>query len=196
MTDEELVDRILAGEKPALDELYRRYAKKLHVFFSRVMRARNPEDLVHDVFVRVIEKGHQFDGRKASFQTWLFRIARNHSINAYRRGKILRFVSIDEPVGPPREHAPGPTLQDVLADPGPGPEGSPLVVAVRECLGELRPGPEREALVLYHILGKNYREIGEILHKSTSAVRKKILAAGEKVRRCLERKGVTSPSPA
>ncbi len=192
MTDEELVGQISAGERAALDELYRRYARKLHVFFSRMMRAGNPEDLVHDVFVRVIEKSHQFDGRKASFQTWLFQIARNHTINIYRRGKVVRFISIDEPVGSGRGDGPGPALKDVLADPGPGPGESPFVLAVRECLGELRADPERQALVLYHILGKNYREIGQILRKSISAVRRQVLAAGEKVRRCLERKGISS----
>lgn len=192
MTDEELVNQVTAGERAALEELYRRYAKKLHVFFSRVMRAGNPEDLVHDVFVRVIEKARQFDGRKASFQTWLFHIARNHSINLYRRGKVVRFTSLEETVGSGRSDGPDLRLADVLQDPGPGPEGSPFVLAVRECLDGLQDEMERQSLVLYHIFGKNYREIGQILRRSISAVRKQILAAGEKVRRCLERKGIDS----
>jgi RNA polymerase sigma-70 factor (ECF subfamily) len=192
VTDEELVGRIVGGEEAALDELYRRYAKKLHVFFSRVMKAGDPEDLVHDVFVRVIEKARQYDNRKASFQTWIFQIARNHSVNLYRRGKIVRFASLEQPLGTGRGDGPGLRLEDVLLDPGPGPEVSPFVLAVRDCLGELRDDRDRQSLVLYHIVGKNYREIGRILHRSISAVRKQILAAGEKVRKCLQRKGVDS----
>lgn len=43
------------GRPAALDELYVRYAKKLHVYFAAGARAAQPEDLVHDVFLRVVD---------------------------------------------------------------------------------------------------------------------------------------------
>jgi DNA-directed RNA polymerase specialized sigma24 family protein len=43
---------------------------------------------------------------------------------------------------------------------------------------------------MYYIFGKNYEEISAVFGKSISAVRKYVLAAGEKVRNCLEAKGI------
>lgn len=192
MTDEELVGRVREGESAALEELYRRHSRRLHVFFSRAMKAGNPEDLVHDVFVRVIEKSHQFDPGKAAFQTWLFQIARNHWINLYRRGKIAKFTSLEEKIGPVKDGVGELRLRDVLEDPLGRVDESSVSSAIRECLAELEEESERQALVLYHMLGKNYKEIGEVFRKSISAVRKCVIHAALKVRYCLERKGFDS----
>ena len=43
---------------------------------------------------------------------------------------------------------------------------------------------------MYYILGKNYEEISDVFGKSISAVRKYVLSAGEKVKNCLEAKGI------
>ena len=96
LTDEQLVERLQGGQAGALDQLYARYAKKLHVFCSYNARSDrlDPEDLVQDVFLRVIKSAHTFDPGKASFRTWLFRIARNRCIDANRRERIIRFIPI------------------------------------------------------------------------------------------------------
>jgi len=75
MTDEQIVQLLREGQAAAADELYKKHAKSLYVYLSHVLNVPNPEDAVHDIFVRVIEKAHQFNPKKASFRTWLFRIA-------------------------------------------------------------------------------------------------------------------------
>jgi DNA-directed RNA polymerase specialized sigma24 family protein len=65
--DEQLIHRLREGKTSAIDEIYRRYAKKLYVLFRYTMHAANPEDLVHDVFLKVIESAHIFNPQKASF---------------------------------------------------------------------------------------------------------------------------------
>ncbi len=191
ITDEQLMERLKNGDKYSIDELYRRYGKKLYVFLSSVMKVPNPEDLVHDIFIRVIEKARQFNPKKASFRTWLFRIAQNQAINLYRRQKIVRFSSIERRIGQ-QENGSSLHLKDTLEDKSRHTDESSLILAVRECIGELKKEAEREALVMYYILGKNYQEISEVFRKSISAVRKYVLAAAERVRLCLERKGIDS----
>lgn len=66
-TDEQLIHRLKEGNASAIDEIYRRYAKKLYVLFRFTMHAANPEDLVHDVFLKVIESAHTFNPQKVSF---------------------------------------------------------------------------------------------------------------------------------
>lgn len=188
MTDEQLIAQLEEGNAEALDELYRRYAKKLYVFLSNMMKAPDPEDMVHDVFIRVIEKAHQFNPRKASFRTWMFRIAQNQAINVLRRQKIVRFSSLEQNISKD-DGSRALYLKDTLEASGQGIDESGLMRAVRQCIGELKKDVERRALLLYHILEKNYEEISEVFQKSISAVRKYVIAAEEKVRNCLERKG-------
>ena len=189
ITDEQLMDRLRRGDKGSMDELYRRYAKKLYVFLTSVMKVPNPEDLVHDIFIRVIEKSRQFNPKKASFRTWLFRIAQNQAINLYRRQKIVKFSSLEQKIG---QMSSGSSLhlKDTLEDRSHRTDEFALILAVRECIGELKKEIERQALVMYYILGKNYKEISEVFQKSISGVRKHVIAAAERVRLCLERKGI------
>lgn len=191
MTDEQLIVQLKEGNANALNELYRRYAKKLYVYLSSVMKVSNPEDMVHDIFIRLIEKVDQFNPGKASLRTWMFRIAQNQAINVYRRQKIARFTSLEQSLNQDSGGR-GLYLKDILEDRNQTIDESGLLRAVRQCIGELKKDVERQALVLYHVLEKNYQEIGEVFQKSISAVRKYVVAAEEKVRLCLERKGFGS----
>jgi RNA polymerase sigma-70 factor (ECF subfamily) len=191
ISDEKLMDRLRNGDTESIDELYMRYAKKLYVFLSSMMKVPNPEDMVHDIFIRVIEKAGQFNPRKAAFRTWLFRIAQNQAINLYRRQKIVKFSSLEQRIGQGNGGS-SLHLKDTLEDKSQQTVDSSLILAVRECIGELRKEVEKQALVMYYILGKNYQEISDVFRKSISAVRKYVIAAEEKVRLCLERKGIDS----
>jgi RNA polymerase sigma-70 factor (ECF subfamily) len=187
MTDEQIVQLLSEGQAAAADELYRKHAKSLFVYLSHVLNVQNPEDAVHDIFVRVIEKAHQFNPKKASFRTWLFRIAHNHAVNLFRRDKLVRFHSLEKNVG---QDGAGIRLGETLTDESQNVERSSLALAVRECIGRLRVVIERQAIVMYYLIGQNYEEMSVILGKSISAVRKHVLTAGEKVKACLESKGI------
>ena len=189
MTDEQIVQLLREGQAVAADELYKKHAKSLYVYLSHVLNVPNPEDVVHDIFIRVIEKAHQFNPKKASFRTWLFRIAHNHAINVFRRQKLVRFQSLEQNIG---QDDGGKELRlgDTLADESQNMDKSSLALAVRECIGKLKKEAERQAIVMYYIFGKNYEEISGVFGKSISAVRKYVVSAGEKVRNCLEAKGI------
>jgi RNA polymerase sigma-70 factor (ECF subfamily) len=199
LTDEQLVERLQGGQAGALDQLYARYAKKLHVFCSYNARSDrlDPEDLVQDVFLRVIKSAHTFDPGKASFRTWLFRIARNRCIDANRRERIIRFIPIGrkpERAGSQDQLEVEDALVDQSADVASSVMRASVVQAVRDCIEELDHQDEKQAIVLYYLGDKVYREIGDVLGKSTSMARNRVKAAQDKVRRCLERKGINAVS--
>ncbi len=190
LTDEQLIRQLQQGKTRALEELYRRYAKPLYLFCAASTRASDPEDIVHDVFARVIEAADRFNPQKASFRTWLFTIARNRCIDLGRREEKVKTVSLDQPIGVNERET---TLQDTLPD---GQENveqrlarESEVDAVRDCISRIQSDDEQKALLLYYMGEKVFREIGEILGKSTSMAKNYVTAAQEKVKRCLERKG-------
>jgi RNA polymerase sigma-70 factor (ECF subfamily) len=198
LTDEQLMERLQQGQTDALDELYSRYAKRLYAFCRNTIHSRNPqdaEDLVQDIFVRVIRAAHTFNPRRASFGTWVFRIARNRCIDVFRRQQRVQIVPIGqraEQDGYEEEIAP----EDEIADQGEGVESAlvraSVVEAVRDCIDGLDNEEERQAILLYYLGGKVYREIGKVLGKSTSMARNRVESAQDKVRRCLEQKGISS----
>ncbi len=199
LTDEQLMAQLQEGRTEALDALYHRYARKLYVFCQHVARLRqhDTEDLVQDVFVRVVKASHIFDPHKASFRTWLFRIARNRCIDFTRRQALIQFMPIG--TGAERDEAEETLVpQAAIADQAPSTESSMLsaaaIQAVRECIAGLDNDKERQAVVLYYLGSKVYREIGEVLGESLSTARNRVKAAQEKVRRCLEHKGIDSLS--
>jgi RNA polymerase sigma-70 factor (ECF subfamily) len=200
LTDEQLMLRLQQGRPGALDELYRRYAQRLYAFCYNITRSKTlhePEDLVQDVFVRLIKGAHTFNPEKASFRTWMFRIARNRCIDAIRREQIVRFIPLRKMV----KQADGAEELEpeyALVDPNANVERSVIetsdMEAVRDCINELENTDEKQAIVLYYLGSKVYREIGEIIGKSTSMARNRVKSAQDKVRRCLERKGVNAAS--
>ncbi len=192
LTDEQLVERLKNGKSRALDALYRRYAGPLYAFCRNLTHSNEPEDIVHDVFMRVIESADAFNPDRASFRTWLFRIARNRCIDLGRRDARVSMISLDKPIGNPN-NPDSATVQDTLAADQESVEDAVIreseVEAVRGCIDALGEDDERQAIVLYYFMGKVYREIGDILQKSTSTAKNYVTAARKKVKRCLEHKG-------
>ncbi len=188
------MERLKSGETDAIDELYRRYAGKLYAFCYSITRSEASEDLVHDVFMRVITAARRFNPKKASFRTWILRIARNHCIDFIRRKGKVKFTPIERATG--QDDGEDAASVDDFVDDTVDVEASviqaSIIEAVRGCIDELENDQEKQAVVLYYIAGKVYREIGEILGKSTSMAKNRVRSAQEKIKRCLERKGVNS----
>ena len=85
-TDEELVKYIVKGNEKAFDEMYKRYAQKMHVYFYRNLGkdVNQANDFIQELFIKIIEKGNLFDPSK-KFSTWIYAIAGNMCKNEYRR---------------------------------------------------------------------------------------------------------------
>ncbi|MES2778673.1 MAG: sigma-70 family RNA polymerase sigma factor [Bacteroidota bacterium] len=67
-----------------IEELHQRYASKLTSFSARMLMNRTvAEDLVQEVFIKIIEKPNAFDTAQ-KFSTWIFTIAHNLCLNAIR----------------------------------------------------------------------------------------------------------------
>lgn len=97
MTDEELVRSVLDhGCTDAFDLLVRRHLSRIRgMVFNMVSNQTDTDDLVQEIFLRAYRKLATFNHR-ATFSTWLFRIAintvRSHQRHSYR-DPVLSFES-------------------------------------------------------------------------------------------------------
>ena len=84
-TDEEIVERVKAGETALYEILMRRYNQRLYrVTVSIVRDAAEAEDVMQDAYVRAYGHLEQFAGR-APFSAWLTRIAVNEALARVRK---------------------------------------------------------------------------------------------------------------
>src|ERR671938_1935224 len=94
--DEELIRRVAEGDDRALSELYDRYSRPVYATGIRLLGdAHLAEELVQDAFTSVWRKAESFESERASFSTWLYRIARNRAVDLDRRRRV-RPVSVGE----------------------------------------------------------------------------------------------------
>lgn len=95
-TDEQLMLSLQKGDESAFTILYDRYSNRILYFMFKMLRndEAKAQDFTQDVFIKVIEKAHQFDPDK-SFKTWIFTVAANHCKNYFRSNQQM--LDIDSP---------------------------------------------------------------------------------------------------
>lgn len=175
---EALLERYLAGDDEAFCILVERYEEKLFAFIARMVGDTHlAEDVFQQVFVKVAKNAAAYDGR-ASFSTWLFRIARNTALDEIRR-RTRR----------PEEFRPG--ERDMEAVPDRKVE-TPLEKMTREELGRAidgalsqLPEEQREAFLLKEEGELDFGEISLILGCGRETAKSRFRLAVGKLRTLL-----------
>ena len=80
-TDEELVTAYIDGECDAFTELVNRYRKPLHLFFGGNSDAL---DMVQETFKKAFKSLTSYN-QAGSFKSWIYKIAKNCSIDESRK---------------------------------------------------------------------------------------------------------------
>src|SRR5438046_7165488 len=86
-TDDALLARFAAGDRVALDELFRRYRSVAYRVAYRLLgNEADALDAVQDGFVNALTHLDRFGGR-SSFKTWLLRVVCNAALDLGRQRK-------------------------------------------------------------------------------------------------------------
>lgn len=164
LADDELVARVLRGQRDAYAGLVRRHQETLY----RHARAMGLDydtslDLVQDTFVKAFTRLAECRDA-ARFQFWLFRIGRNLCLDYLKSVRRLSvpLSTLADADNIPAEAAPDPELSDTL----------------RAALEQL-PTTMREAFLMKHDAGYTYEEIAELTNASASAVKMRVHRARE-----------------
>ncbi|HMQ56537.1 MAG TPA: sigma-70 family RNA polymerase sigma factor [Anaerolineae bacterium] len=139
----------------AFQTLYRHYFPKVYAYVSyRVGRVAETEDIVSDVFLRVVEQLAKFEWRgEGSFAAWLFRLAHNRVADFFRRSRAQT-----RPI--PLEELPDIAAHEAL--PGEALLRKELFEQLRSLLETLSPR-RQEIISLKFFGGLRNRDIAELL---------------------------------
>src|SRR5574337_2048271 len=178
-SDQELVERIQAGEEALFEVLLGRYQDR--VYWLALSLTKNPadaEEVLQDVFLTVYRKTTSFE-RRSAFSTWLYRIAVNTALMKLRgRGPVQ--ASIDEYL--PQFTRDGRHVQ-MVADFTQCPEKLLLKKereqVLREAI-EALPPDYRVVLVLRDLEGLSNEEVAEIVGTSVLAVKARLHRSEER----------------
>jgi len=154
------VQQARRGDAAGFDALIDAYGSRLLAYLRRMTgREHEAEDLLQDVFVRVVSSIDKYteDGR---FEAWIFRIAanlvRDRARRRKRRGLPLSLSAGEEPgavAEPPDRRGPLPGGRAELAE-----QADRLNAAMDQL-----PDAEREVLTLRHFGGLSFKEIAEVM---------------------------------
>ena len=159
--DVELVERYLAGDTAAFDELMRAHQDRVFGVCLRMLRDREAAlDATQETFITVFRKADRFAGRSA-FSTWLYRVAVNTCHDAARRSGRHRPESLPEATDPADERA-GDEFAAV--------ELRPDLEAAVESL----PDEFRAAVVLSDLNGLALQTVAEILEVPIGTVKSRV----------------------
>jgi RNA polymerase sigma-70 factor (ECF subfamily) len=181
LSDEEVVERVLAGEIELFEILMRRYNQRLYRVARTILSDDGEaEDVMQDAYVRAYTHLGQFAGR-ARFSTWLTRIAVHEAVERARRGR--RLVQIED-VSPGKEDT-----MTLLSSTERGPEQQAIqrdLQSVLEAAVEDLPESFRTVLTLRDIEGLSTAETAECLGISEPLVKTRLHRARAALRNGLE----------
>ncbi len=177
VSDEQLLDRYQAGERTALDELFRRYRQPAYRVAYRLLGNEDDAlDAVQEGFVKALTHLHGFQGR-SSFKTWLLRVVSNAALDLGRQRGRREAVPLETAQGGEAL----PTQLTAADETGRGLERADLRTLLDEALATLSD-VQRQTFVLYADAGLSYREIAEVMGTSIGTVMSRLYYARQKLR--------------
>lgn len=162
-----------------LDELIGRYQYRLFRYLVYISGNRETaEDLFQETWVRVLDRGHQYDG-KSKFETWLFSIARHLVIDLHRRKRPQSLEALTEAEeNPVQVPAGGASALDLAA-------AREAEAGLLESLNRL-PAILREVLLLRFQEDLKLEEIAVVLTVPVGTVKSRLYRGLEQLRELIE----------
>ncbi len=180
VTDEQLLTNYReTGDREAFAQLVYRYERELYNFLRRYLGSNEmAEDAFQATFLQVHLKCDQFQADRR-FRPWLYTIATNQAIDARRRNKRHRMVSLEANAEHDVFDESG-RMADILEsserDPMDDCVDAERRELVRHTLDQL-PESMYSVLHLVYFQGMKYREAAEVLDLPVGTVKSRIHAA-------------------
>ena len=177
-TDQQLVEKVLGGNKSAFDMLVLRHQNRVAAIVARIIRdPKETEDVCQEAFIKAYGALTLFRG-ESTFYTWLYRIAINTAKNyiiARGRRPPASDVDINE-----LENAEHSISLGEIETPENTLNTEKLKKVIDEAI-EALPSDLKTAFTLREFSGLSYEDITEIMGCPVGTVRSRIFRAREAI---------------
>jgi RNA polymerase sigma-70 factor (ECF subfamily) len=176
VVDQQLVERVKAGDKRAFDLLVKKYQHKIIALIGRyVYDHHEAQDVAQETFIKAYRALPKFRGDSA-FYTWIYRIAINTAKNhLVARGRRPADVDVDD-----AQFFEGDNQLKDIATPENQLYKDELELVIKRSLNKL-PEDLRVALTLREFDGMSYEEIADVMDCPVGTVRSRIFRAREAI---------------
>lgn len=176
--DELLMSQVRNGAGEMLGVLFDRYQMPLFNFFYKMTGNRTAsEDLVQEVFFRIL-KYRQSYRNGTPFRAWMYQIARNARVDAFRKQRAE--VSWEPEIEP----------AVILADSAQQQQENRMLYQALLHMSE----EKKEVLILSRFQGLKYEEIARLLGCEVNTVKTRVHRALQELRELFHRPAMTRPS--
>ena len=156
--EQKLVKRAKDGEVEAFGLLYDYYLPKIYRFvLLKVSHREEAEDLTHQAFLKAWENINQYNFKGYSFGSWLYKIAKNMTVDYYRSFRAE--ISAEEISDISSEDTPFVSIDRKI-------EWDGLIKAIKQ-LKEV----EQDVLIMRFVEDLSLKEVSEAINKSEGAVK-------------------------
>ncbi|HKO26877.1 MAG TPA: RNA polymerase sigma factor [Solirubrobacteraceae bacterium] len=172
-TDQDIINRVLAGSREAFSTLVNRYSDPL---YRHALCMTGSPDVAEDILQMSFIKAYQHLGEvRGRFDAWVFRIVAN-GCKDWLKNIRRTHLSYDEDDQPSGYSTPDEEL-----------DRSELRTDLDRALAVLPPSL-REAFVLKHVEGRSYEEMADLLGTTVGALKMRVHRAREALQVLLEEK--------
>jgi RNA polymerase sigma-70 factor (ECF subfamily) len=186
LTDQEVVAQARQGRETAFRELIGRYQRPVFSLIYRLVRDREKaEDLAQDTFIKVLNALDRYDP-SFKFSSWIFKIAHNTALDQLRK-KQPETLSLDgSPHARTADEIEASTFSAISSDENPEEYTSHREMGeeIEKALAGVRV-EYRTAIILWHVEGRPYEEIAEIMGVPLGTVKTYIHRARNELRQRL-----------
>lgn len=179
-TDNELIDRSIAGDPTAFEQLIFRYDRDVLNIASRYTQSTDDaKDIYQESFIRVYKGLPKFE-RKSEFSTWLYRIVTNVCLTYKEKKRRTAMNSLDDDEDESvAEYAVNGGGTDARA------HGNEISSRIESALNILSP-KQRLVFTLRHYQELKVREIAEMMDCAEGTVKKYLFDATQKMKSRLQ----------
>lgn len=167
------------GDIEAFEALFRHFAPRLRAYMARGGNGMAADELMQETMATVWRKAALYDPAKGSAAAWVFSIARNQRIDAYRRSSHPTF-DVNDPALVPEEEVPADRQF----------EAQEAAAQLRKALVTL-PVEQIEVLQLSFFEGETHSAIARRLDLPMGTVKSRLRLALNKLRALLGDAGET-----
>jgi RNA polymerase sigma-70 factor, ECF subfamily len=185
VSDEQLIEKVRAGDGAALEVLYDRYVRQCYGLAMRLLgNVSIAEEVVQEVFMKIWSRPDAYAVHKGKFVSWLLSLVHHRSIDELRRRSRTEV---------PLEYEDSGSRLDVEPDKEPDPADQAWMreeqQEVLAALAQIAPN-QREVIELAYFGGLSQSQIAARLQQPLGTVKTRVRMGLQSLRALLEQRGL------